>query len=407
MTLNTSAPRYFFSLDMIRGFAALIVVLCHWQFFFYKDYTTMEIPLSSMPLPGYRYLSILYTYAPFAVDLFFLLSGFIFFWFYADKVANRDTSFNHFFCFRLSRLYPVHLAALVVIALLQYAMIQTSGAPFIIQHNDTWHFILNLLLIHCWGFEKTPALNGFNGPSWSVSVEFFLYLLFFAVSYARLQHKKGVLITLVVAGAVLQYFYSMIGQGIYSFYLGALVYHAYNWMLHKKNMQQITRWVTGLALLVWIMVLWEYYAPYLRPAAMRLMQYCMPSRNETQYTSLFNLARNTFVRTIVSPATILTLALLETARGGLRVKWLQLLGNISYALYLLHFPLMVLFALVTKMLHIPHAVFQSPLTMLLFYAILIPLSTATHYYFELPVQQFFRRRLSNRPVQVAAATARA
>lgn len=357
----------------------------------------MDVPMEQMPLPGYKYLAIIYTHAPFAVDMFFLLSGFIFFWFYADKVANRETSFGYFFCFRFTRLYPVHFVTLVALIPIQYAMIQVNGNPFIMQNNDAWHFILNALVIHCWGFEKTPAFNGFNGPSWSVSVEFFLYLLFFLVSYIRLQHKKGVLVMLVVIGAIIQSFYAMIGQGIYSFYLGALLFHLYNWLSNKPNIRQLTWVVTGITALLWIMVLSEYYLTYMRPAAMQLMHKFMPSKSDAFDTRIFNLARNTFVRTIISPATVLTLAMLETIRGSLRIKWMQTLGNISYALYLLHFPLLALLALTVKILHVDQSVFQSPATLLLFYAILIPLSILTHYYFELPVQQFFRRRLQIKP----------
>ncbi|TWW00245.1 acyltransferase family protein [Chitinophaga pinensis] len=400
MTPNTSSPRYFFSLDAIRGFAALIVVLCHWQFYFYTDQTLQTKPLEELGLPLFPYLSIFYHHAFFAVDLFFLLSGFIFFWFYADKIADKKTPFGNFMCYRITRLYPVHLITLIAIALVQYVMFGMNGHTFIIQNNDTYHFLLNLLVIHSWGFEKTPALNGFNGPSWSVSVELLLYLLFFLIAWKRLHRNKGLIVAMIVAGAVIQYIYSMIGQGIYSFFLGGLTYHIYAWMTEKKQLHRIANVVSIAAIALWIIVVTEYAFSYIRDFSMPLLKTVLPGKDEAFHTALFNLSRNTFFRTIISPITILTLALTETTRGGLKIKWMLVLGNASYALYLLHFPLMVTFFIMADVLGISKEVFHSPLTLLTFYAVLIPLSILTHYYFELPIQDLFRKRLLRKPAPV-------
>jgi peptidoglycan/LPS O-acetylase OafA/YrhL len=401
MTPNTSSPRYFFSLDAIRGFAALIVVLCHWQFYFYTDQTLQTKPLEELGLPLFPFLSIFYHHAFFAVDLFFLLSGFIFFWFYADKIADRKTPFGNFMCYRITRLYPVHLITLIAIALIQYVMFSMNGHTFIIQNNDTYHFLLNFLVIHSWGFEKTPALNGFNGPSWSVSVELLLYLLFFLISWRKLHRNKGLIVAMIVAGAVIQYVYSMIGQGIYSFFLGGLTYHIYAWMSEKKQLRRIANGVTIAAIVLWAIVVSEYAFSYIRDFSMPLLKTVLPGKDEAFHTALFNLSRNTFFRTIISPITILTLALTETTRGGLKIKWTLVLGNASYALYLLHFPLMVTFFIMVDVLGISREVFHSPLTLLVFYAVLIPLSILTHYYFELPIQELFRKRLLRKPAPVA------
>jgi peptidoglycan/LPS O-acetylase OafA/YrhL len=406
MTPNTSSPRYFFSLDAIRGFAALIVVLCHWQFFFYKNDALLTVPLEDLNLPLFRYLSIFYMHAPFAVDLFFLLSGFIFFWFYADKIASGKTNFGTFFGFRMTRLYPVHIITLIAAALVQFWMLRINGHTFIIQNNDTYHFILNLLLIHTWGFEITPALNGFNGPSWSVSIEVLLYLLFFIVAKRRLQHNKPFLFFMLVVGAVIQALYSMVGQGIYSFFLGGLTYHLYNWISLRKDIRKITTIVTVTAFLLWFMILTEYSFSYIRNTFMWICAKALPNMSTAVETSVFNLARNTFFRTIISPVSILMLALLETTRGSLKAKWAIVLGHSSYALYLLHFPLMVLSVILVDTFGISRDVYYSPYTMLLFYAVLIPLSIVVHYYFELPVQETLRRKLlkaERKPVVVPAA----
>ncbi|SFW12221.1 Peptidoglycan/LPS O-acetylase OafA/YrhL, contains acyltransferase and SGNH-hydrolase domains [Chitinophaga sancti] len=393
MASDKPSTLYFFSLDAIRGFAALIVVLCHWQFFFYKDYTVQTAPLEDFHLPLYSLFSILYHHAFYAVDLFFLLSGFIFFWFYAEKIAKGTINFNYFITYRFTRLYPVHVLSLLAIIPLQMWMVKQSGHTFIIQNNDYWHFLLNLLVIHSWGFEKTPALNGFNGPSWSVSVELLLYLLFFLLAWRRQYDKKGLLILIVIAGAVIQAFYPMIGQGIYSFFLGALVYHIYSWLCTKKDVRKLTRNVAITAALLWCYILLEYYFSFSRQLFFSFTHKALPAWTDDNNEKIFYLATNTFFRTIVSPVTVLALAMAETIKSGIRAKWTQVLGNASYCLYLIHFPLMVASAVLVNALGLPQTIFQSPLTLLIFYIVLITLSILGHYYFELPVQQTLRQKL--------------
>lgn len=276
-------------------------------------------------------------------------------------------------------------------------MVRMNGHTFIIQNNDSYHFLLNLFVIHSWGFEPTPALNGFNGPSWSVSVELLLYLLFFLISRKNLHRRKGLLIAIVAGGAIIQYFYSMVGQGIYSFFLGGLTYHLYAWLIRRENVKKVTTMVTIIAVVLWAVVLTEYAYSYIRDLSLMLMKKVLPGKDDAFDMALYSLSRNTFFRTIISPITILTLALSETTRGGLKIKWTLVLGNASYALYLIHFPLMVFFFITADALGLSRDVFHSPLTLLIFYSVLIPLSILTHYSFELPLQELFRKRLLRKP----------
>ncbi len=77
-----------------------------------------------------------------AVDLFFVLSGFVFthvYWKKGGLVAETGP----FFLARIARIYPLHL-----IMLFASAMLLFTAAPAF-THNvppDTWHFALNLLM---------------------------------------------------------------------------------------------------------------------------------------------------------------------------------------------------------------------------------------------------------------------
>ncbi|SFD02730.1 Peptidoglycan/LPS O-acetylase OafA/YrhL, contains acyltransferase and SGNH-hydrolase domains [Chitinophaga sp. CF118] len=405
MAPQSSGHQYFFSLDVIRGIAAFIVVLSHWQFFFYTDDFMPPLTLEGVGLPLYRYLAMFYNLAPYAVDLFFLLSGFIFFWFYGDKIASRKTSFNNFIVFRLSRLYPVHFITLMSLVVLQPIMYNLNGHYFIVHNNDTPHFILHLFLIHTWGFEKAPSFSGFNGPSWSASVEVLLYLVFFVLCWFKLNHKKLVIIAIIVSAPIIQYIYPMVGQGLYSFFLGALVYHTYKWAIQKNNARKITNSVIALSILLWIFILCEYTFSFTRTASMVWLQKLLPAKSIAADTRLFDIARNTFFRSVISPLFVLTLALLEYSYGNFKIKWISVLRNASYAIYLIHFPLMVLFVIITDFFSISRDIYHSPLTLLLFYAILLPLSISINYYYELPVQQMLRKKLTNRsPVPAEVTT---
>ena len=78
-----------YSIDVLRGLGALAVVVWHWQHF--------EAISGSWPpdwnradQPFYEILKPLYGYGWMAVDIFFAVSGFVFFWLYLGPVAKRD-----------------------------------------------------------------------------------------------------------------------------------------------------------------------------------------------------------------------------------------------------------------------------------------------------------------------------
>jgi len=389
---HKTTPTHFYSLDAIRGIAAIIVVLYHWQLFYYANDVFTIGGYDKLALPGYRSLSFFYEYGMLAVEIFFLLSGFVFFWLYAERIASGKLSTAQFFGYRISRLYPIHIVTLLAVMVLQWMMVQYEGHTFIIEYNDVYHFILNLFFMQNWGFEKGAS---FNGPSWSVSVEVFLYILFFIICRLKLQRKLWLFALLIPVGALVQHFYAIIGKGIYSFFLGALIYYLYSWILNKGKIRQFLPPVVGVTVLLWAAILLAFRFSILQSIWIPGVKQSLPGEGQPFLESLFHVTGTLFFRSVVSPLTVLSLALWETGRGMLQPKW-AVLGNSSYAMYLIHFPLMIIFVLITDHLGFSRTLYQSPYMMLLFFALLIPLSMATYYYFEFPVQekireQFFRK----------------
>src|SRR5882724_7118049 len=95
-----------YALDTLRGFAALSVVLWHWQHFFAISGTWQQGWQKSSE-PFYQFLRPFYAEGWAAVDLFFALSGFIFFWLYAEAIREARISAFRFAWLRFSRLYPL------------------------------------------------------------------------------------------------------------------------------------------------------------------------------------------------------------------------------------------------------------------------------------------------------------
>lgn len=151
---------YLHSLDGLRGIAALLI--------FFHHIPAWYKPFSDIPLIKNSYLM---------VELFFVLSGFLI----VINYGARQNSWKNVFAFlalRLGRLYPVHFVFLILFAgleILKFLYISDSLIPPF-SKNGLREFIENFTLTQALGFSNNAA--SFNSPSWSISVEFYTYVLF-------------------------------------------------------------------------------------------------------------------------------------------------------------------------------------------------------------------------------------
>ena len=142
----------------IRFYAALPVYLAH---------VTM--------IPGMEGLSggsLFFDVGVGSVTFFFVLSGFILTYNYADMFRDgvSGTGYKRFVWDRLTKIYPVHLLTLLLVlpiaALSPHQPLDWRAVPF------------HLLLLQCFWPSSTPAFAKYlNVPSWSISCEWFFYLL--------------------------------------------------------------------------------------------------------------------------------------------------------------------------------------------------------------------------------------
>lgn len=359
----SSSTNRLYTLDALRGIAALCVVFWHWQHFFYVG--TTPAAFAQTLQPQFSLFAMLYLHGGMAVQLFFTLSGFVFYWLFATVVANRSLPAARFAWDRFSRLYPLHVVTFVAVAGLQWAYWSRNGGYFVYPFNDAYHAVLNLLMMPAWGFEKGWS---FNAPFWSVSVEVLLYSAFFLICLCR-RWKWPLSIMALALGSYLFPDVYKLGSGVLCFFIGGVTYGALN---------QLRRWAgdTGTVLIT--------------------VPLCMASWVWLIYgIDQFN---GTILLYVCYPLLVAALAALGWRWQGLARHW-SWLGDISYASYLTHFPLQILFAMGFDALGFPRTVFYQGWVMLLFFAALIPLSLLTHRWLERPAQHYLRRR--HRVVAVA------
>ncbi len=364
----------FYSLDVLRGLAALSVVFWHWQHFF-LPFNTRGAAFVMEELPLFPVLAFFYRHGSEAVLLFFCLSGFIFFWLYSQRVAERAVTVSAFTVLRLSRLYPLHFATLLFVAVGQWMYQRTTGSYFVYPFNDLYHFVLNFLFASSWGFERGLS---FNAPVWSVSVEIFLYAAFFV--FCRLIPRN--LLTLAAVVLVGHFIVIRVNQpiasGVEGFFLGGLAYLTYGRLLQSGDRWKVARWLPAVVALAWLVTFW--FGSQAHGLSFKGEPWVL--RKLVAVWAVF----------LLFPTTILALALLESRRGTLGRR-LAFVGDISYSSYLLHFPLQLAVVSIVNRLGAGPALYSAPWFLAAFFVTLILVALAVHHTFERPMQRLLRRLL--------------
>lgn len=357
-------------LDVLRGVAALSVVAWHWRHFYFEP-TTRLFAIYAKDQPFYGLLYPFYAAGWLAVDLFFVLSGFVFFWLYAKAVSGRKIGARKFALLRFSRLYPLHLATFATVCGLQaFYAARHGGVFFVYQQNDLSHAAASLIGFSGWGIVAGEA---FNGPFWSVSVEILLYCVFFLLCRCLGSFSRGrsllpaAAAVLAMGGALLIVKNEHVGRGLLCFFSGGLGALAYGWIAKRPDPRPWALLIAALAAAGWLAGIFGG----------------------------FTLLNVVMIMAAAFTLTVMALALAETLRPGL-ARSVAFAGNLSYSSYLIHFPLQIVFALAAESAHAGPGFFYRKSAMLLFFAALIPLSFSSYYFFERPAQCFLRKKLTGR-----------
>ena len=168
------------ALDGLRGVAALLVVLFHVR---WSNHLTHSTLVSN----GFI-----------AVDLFFILSGFVISANYSSRISSLQDAWR-FMCLRFFRIYPIHLLVISAFVCVEFAKlisrhlfnISYGPQPPFTGSNSYVALVSNLLLIQGLPTFDNPS---WNIPSWSISCEFAAYLVFAAAVLFGLCRRRMLLL---------------------------------------------------------------------------------------------------------------------------------------------------------------------------------------------------------------------
>jgi peptidoglycan/LPS O-acetylase OafA/YrhL len=326
----------------------------HYQHFFYPIGVHQPIPGITIGAPFQTLFGTIYTKGQWAVPLFWVISGVVFSHVYPP---GRTGTTRSFVVNRFARLYPVHLVTLLVITILQGIALARFGTTFIVPNYDIGHFLLQLGMASKWGFDNG---HSFNAPIWSVSAEVLIYALFW----------------------LLRDYLGRVG-GIVTFGLVVLFFWAFSTFPERSVLQ------CGLFFFIGVMVCRFYEAFGDRPLLLAL---CIAAALAVRL-AVSN--PDWALVGICSSIAALVLATIGVERWVPRALHgaLALLGNLTYSVYLWHFPIQVaLFLLIVggMGLSLPSLAVH-PIFLIGYVSISVGVAYASFVFIERPSRRWLRR----------------
>ena len=345
----------------VRGLAAWLVVLFH-------SIALLRVALPT--LPPWVFDVIAHGYL--AVDFFFVLSGFIIFINYHDKFT---TDFWHnasaFYWNRFTRIYPVHFLMMLAYLALACSFFYFSVSKSLPLTYTLQSFVENLALVQAWSGTSTS----WNVPSWSISAEWFVYLLFpvFAVLIRKhvrslIAHFSLVFVVLLMVFAISQIQLNMPGteggtadvtalplvRAFYEFVLGTIVGSLF--IHHQHTLTKNRMAWTGMIVATGLGFAYLGIPGNITTPVICFLVVCVMSVDTSPLTQL------------------------------LSKQPLVYLGEISYSTYMVHYFVYDVY----KATWLKRLDQVSPASLLISFAIVLLLSIIMHKFIEMPAQRYLR-----------------
>ncbi|SEH17956.1 Peptidoglycan/LPS O-acetylase OafA/YrhL, contains acyltransferase and SGNH-hydrolase domains [Sphingopyxis sp. YR583] len=356
MTAAVPPGRMLPTLTGLRGFAALAVLLYH-----IRGGMTGFLPDRVISVLAQGYL---------AVDLFFVLSGFVLWWTYGGEFRDRGMrAAPQFIVRRFARIFPLHLAILSAMVLFAAALIVSGRDPG--EHYSFAELPAHYLLVQNWGFSDRLA---WNDPAWSISTEWAAYLL------------------LAITGGWM----SRLPRGAWSFPLLIVAMAAgLGWWFAAGGHASIGDDIPATGLLrclvefgIGILLCQWWTAQRERPGGTAII-YGTALALSGIAALLFGMAGSqpAAIPLIMTAIVILALQASTTARPMLSGRFAQWLGDISYAVYLSHFFLWILF----KLFFVDDPALVHPAKIAGFVVLTLAASHLLHIALEVPARRMTQR----------------
>ena len=346
------------ALTSLRAFLALGVVLFHYQ-------------LQWDPALG---VSPIIERSRLAVDAFFMLSGFILAHVYGPSFAAGTFRYRSFIVARLARLYPLHLAVLLGVLIMVLGAL-VSGVRYDASTFTLRGFLETLFLVQAW-FPSTVDYN-WSGPAWSLSAEWFAYLLFPAFAIVALKFARRPWALLIVS--VVTY---VLIDAAYRSVFGKVLPRAEDDM---GILRIIPAFLTGMALyglgrgLTWS----------------RTLSVCVAVGTTILLVAAMQISLDDRIIVALTAPVVFSWSMLGKSRceGLLGSRPLVFAGEVSFALYLVHMPVIVAWkGIVAEMRGIDSAFTVAPLELIGLFLATSALAVALHLLIEKPGRRWIRAR---------------
>ncbi|WP_439212358.1 acyltransferase family protein [Duffyella gerundensis] len=304
-----------------------------------------------------------------SVDGFFILSGIVLSYIYKEKLLSSSSEFFKYSLHRLERLYPLHILTFVITYLIYSKFFDSF--PF---ENPGLTAMYNMLLIHGLGFASSW---NWNDPSWSISVE--LYASIFAFPLLIKIKNNFTLITIAVICYLLVYarhhnleaatdlhlflFSSGMLKCIAGISLGVLISNLSNYASSKQNAGFLITAFQTLAVAIAGYFIYSKSTIHSHDVLV-IVSFCYIFFTLINYSSFWS----TFASN----------------------KVMVYFGNISFSIYLLHTPIMLLLDQ-TSFFRKSNLVIQT----LTFIIALVSISHFIYNRFELPIYKRLKEKSDN------------
>ncbi len=375
-----------------RFLAAVLVVAYHF----------LRVPVAPGPGPLHvatQALNNLISSGFTGVSFFFILSGFILAYTYIVPTRGLRVTPRRFWLARAARLYPIYLLALAV-AFIPYLGWGVSsaqscyGAPAgAVPHHAAVTGVAAIFMVQAW----LPCAMRWNPPAWSLSAEAFFYLLFplIAVGIARLRRRRlvgaaigawGVTLALSLAYLVLRP-----DAGVQAGWAGRY----WSWILYSDPLARLPEFVMGAAL----------GRLFLERRVTRLPRNILNPRVLAPLAAAaivlalcLDILPDVFYK-IVALDPLFALLVYSLAFGVgplaslLSLPRMVLLGDASYAVYILHWPIHLWFGHIAGALPLPASLWppSRPAPFAVYLCVVLAAAVLSVRYVERPAQRALKR----------------
>ncbi|MBB3359960.1 MULTISPECIES: acyltransferase [unclassified Novosphingobium] len=364
-------------LTALRFFAAMLVMVSH----------AAMLPRTDNALSWFGRHVIDYGHG--RVGFFFMLSGFVLCHAYEGKLLRGQLSYRAFVTRRFLRIWPLHI--LVAVPLAAWLLWRTGAASLPI-------VLVNFALLQSW-IPVYDYYASLNAPSWSLSAELFLYTVFPLLVLMSPRHLRIFAAMLVVWSVLAPAVLALCGYG-HVMNADGTVGFGY-WFTGINPLMRLTEFVIGMVLCRFVRSSERYSLPAWADGV-ALLAFV---GSMVLFSSLRSVLPDVFLNQAfyLPGLTFLVLALAEgRGRASLwlaRQRTLRFLGESSFALYIIHGPVLRRgFDLYYR--------FHEPMPLLSFTVLLLAGCVAAgcvmHLYVEMPLQRAVRVWLDRPGRRVAA-----